>query len=214
MSNASRRVMAANPRLDSLRKILAQERASGYQDLTVIGGLDRFLQHWAEELEPVLRGAGSYSILTPLQREEWAGTVGPRLRADGAADAKPSKRARPRAPRRVPPVPLDTAVSDLKGVAKQTLPKLKRLGLQKVEDLVYHFPLRHNDFAQIGKVSELKPGEEQTVVVSVWEASETRQGQNGARPRPSWATRPGTSAPSGSISHTWRPPSSPARAWS
>ena len=177
MSNASQRVMAANPRLDSLRKILAQERASGYQDLTVIGGLDRFLQHWAEELEPVLRGAGSYSILTPLQREEWAGTVGPRLRAGGEDEPKPSKRARPRAPRRVPPVPLDTAVSDLKGVAKQTLPKLKRLGLQKVEDLVYHFPHRHNDFAQIGKVSDLKPGEEQTVVVSVWEASETRQGQ-------------------------------------
>ena len=177
MSNASRRVMAANPRLDSLRKILAQERASGYQDSTVIGGLDRFLQHWAEELEPVLGGAGSYSILTPLQREEWAGTVGPRLRADDAADGTPSKRARPRAPRRVPPVPLDTAVSDLKGVAKQTLPKLKRLGLQKVEDLVYHFPLRHNDFAKMSKVSELKPGEEQTVIVSVWEASETRQGQ-------------------------------------
>ena len=177
MSSPSRRATAANPRLDSLRKILAQERASGYQDSTVIGGLDRFLQHWAKELEPVLRGAGSYSILTPLQREEWAGTVGPRLRADGAVDSKPSRRARPRAPRRVPPVPLDAAVSDLKGVAKQTLPKLKRLGLEKVEDLVYHFPLRHNDFAQIGKVSELKPGEEQTVVVSVWEASETRQGQ-------------------------------------
>ena len=177
MSSPSRRATAANPRLDSLRKILAQERASGYQDSTVIGGLDRFLQHWAKELEPVLRGAGSYSILTPLQREEWARTVGPRLRADGAADSKPSKRARPRAPRRVPPVPLDAAVSDLKGVAKQTLPKLKRLGLQKVEDLVYHFPHRHNDFAQIGKVSELKPGEEQTVVVSVWEASEMRQGQ-------------------------------------
>ena len=169
--------MAANPRLDSLRKILSQERASGYQDLTVIGGLDRFLQHWAEELEPVLGGAGSYSILTPLQREEWAGTVGPRLRTADAADATPSKPARPRAPRRVPPVPLDTAVSDLKGVAKQTLPKLKRLGLQKVEDLVYHFPHRHNDFAQMSKVSELKPGEEQTVIVSVWEASETRQGQ-------------------------------------
>ena len=176
MSNASRRVMAANPRLDSLRKILTQERASGYQDATVIGGLDRFLQHWAKELEPVLRGAGSYSILTPLQREEWARTVGPRLSADGEDAPKPSRPARPRAPRRVPPVPLDAAVSDLKGVARQTLPKLKRLGLQKVEDLVFHFPHRHNDFAEVSKVSELKLGEDQTVIVSVWEASETRQG--------------------------------------
>ena len=176
MSNASRRVMAANPRLDSLRKILTQERASGYQDATVIGGLDRFLQHWAKELEPVLRGAGSYSILTPLQREEWARTVGPRLSADGEDAPRPSRPARPRAPRRVPPVPLDAAVSDLKGVARQTLPKLKRLGLQKVEDLVFHFPHRHNDFAEVSKVSELKLGEDQTVIVSVWEASETRQG--------------------------------------
>ena len=59
MSSPSRRVMAANPRLDSLMKILAQERASGYQDSTVIGGLDRFLQHWAKELEPVLREGGA-----------------------------------------------------------------------------------------------------------------------------------------------------------
>ena len=176
MPNPSRRATAANPRFDSLLKILAQERASGYQDSTVIGGLDRFLQHWAKELEPVLRGAGSYSILTPLQREEWAGTVGPRLRADGTDAPKPSRRSRPRAPRRVPPVPLDTSVSDLKGIARQTQPKLKRLGLLKVEDLVCHFPLRHNDFARMTKVSELKLGEDQTVVVSVWEASETRQG--------------------------------------
>ena len=176
MSNASRRAAAANPRFDSLLKILVQERASGYQDATVIGGLDRFLQHWAKELEPVLRGVGSYSVLTPLQREEWARAVGPRLR-EGAEDApKPARRAKPRAPRRVPPVPLDTALSDLKGFAKQTLSKMKRLGLQTVEDLVYHFPLRHNDFARMTKVSELKLGEDQTVVVSVWEASESRQG--------------------------------------
>ena len=76
----------------------------------------------------------------------------------------------------MPPVPLDTALADVKGVAKQTLPRLKRLGLQKVEDLVYHFPHRHNDFSQVSKVSELSLGEDHTVIVSVWEASQTRQG--------------------------------------
>ena len=138
-----------------------------------MGGLDRFLQHWAKELEPVLRGAGSYSVLTPLQRQEWARTVGPRLTGDGAPPTQPARR---RAPRRLPPVPLDTALADVKGIAKQTLPKLKRLGLQRVEDLVYHFPHRHSDFSKVSKVSELKLGEDHTVIVSVWEASESRQG--------------------------------------
>ena len=77
----------------------------------------------------------------------------------------------------MPSVPLDAPVSDLRGVARQTLPKLKRLGLQKVEDLVYHFPHRHNDFSKVSKVSDLSLGEEHTVNVSVWEASQTRQGQ-------------------------------------
>ncbi len=141
-----------------------------------MGGLDRFLQHWAKELAPVIGDAGSYSILTPLQRQEWARTVGPRLTGDDAPRTTPSKPARRRAPRRVPPVPLDTALADVKGIAKQTLPRLKRLGLQKVEDLVYHFPHRHNDFSQVSKVSELSLGEDHTVIVSVWEASQTRQG--------------------------------------
>ena len=141
-----------------------------------MGGLDRFLQHWAKELEPILRGAGSYSVLTPLQRQEWARTVGPRLTGDGAPPTSPSNPARRRAPRRVPPIPLDTALADVKGIAKQTLPKLKRLGLQKVEDLVYHFPHRHSDFSKVSTVSELSLGEDHTVIVSVWEASQTRQG--------------------------------------
>jgi len=64
----------------------------------------------------------------------------------------------------------------IRGVTKSNLPKLKRLGVEKVKDLVYLFPHRHNDFANMRKVFELTPGEEQTAVLTVWEASETGQG--------------------------------------
>ena len=58
-------------KLQSLGKILRQERTGGFQDTTVIGGLDRFLQRWAAELAPVLGEFSSYSVLTKTQREEW-----------------------------------------------------------------------------------------------------------------------------------------------
>ncbi|MCH7745417.1 MAG: hypothetical protein IIC84_05005, partial [Chloroflexi bacterium] len=62
-------------KLASLGKILRQEKADGFQDKTVMGGLDKFLQLGADELEPVLGKPGSYSILTPPQRETWANAV-------------------------------------------------------------------------------------------------------------------------------------------
>ena len=141
--------------------------------------MDRFLQHRPGELRPVIGDTGSYSILTPLQREEWVRAVEARLAtSDAASAARPDGAAdRPRAKKPVAPIRLDADVSAVKGLARQTLAKLKRLGVEKVEDLAYHFPNRHNDFANIRKVSELELGQEQTVLVSVWEAwVETRQG--------------------------------------
>ena len=177
-----------NSKLESLGKILAQEIDGGFQDTTVIGGLDRFLQRWAGELKPVLGEFSSYSVLTPPQRESWAKnvsdllgnvyvakagdeTAGPSRRRSGGAKAPPK-----RPERRADPVALAAGVARLKGVSTQILSKLRRLGVEKVEDLVYLFPRRHNDFANICKVSELELGEEQTVVVTVWEAVEIRHG--------------------------------------
>ncbi|MDA1189231.1 MAG: ATP-dependent DNA helicase RecG, partial [Chloroflexi bacterium] len=53
--------------------------------------------------------------------------------------------------------------------------------IHTVRDLIHHFPFRHNDFAHIRKVSELEYGKEQTVLVSVWEATKTQLGGNPRR---------------------------------
>ena len=174
-------MVSANTKLGSLSKILRQEKAGGFQDSTVIGGLDRFLQRWADELRPVLGDLSSYSVLTPPQREKWSVDALARL-ADGASASDVARRLRHPAPRRsdkkrLRPLSLDDTVSRLRGVSTQTLARLRRLDVEKVGDLLYLFPRRHNDFANISKVCDLAPGLEQTVVVTVWEASLTAFGR-------------------------------------
>ena len=154
----------------------------GFQDSTVIGGLDRFLQRWAHELLPGVVGDAPYSKLTLPQRQEWAEAVLARLPAASAAErgaAVSRGVARPAVPgtkKRPAKLSSDDDVSRLKNVSARNLQKLKRLGLERVGDLLYLLPNRHNDFASMRKVSALKPGQDQTLVATVWEASLTGRG--------------------------------------
>ncbi len=173
-------------KLETLGKILRQEARGGFADKTVTSGLDEFLERAADELVPVIGSIPSYSGLTSDQRKAWADATLSRIAAAPPVDTlpggappvstppltKPPVRRRASKPP-APKVTLRDDVTRLRSVTKQNLPKLKRLGVKKVEDLVYLFPHRHNDFANTRKVSELTPGEEQTVVVKVWEASQT-----------------------------------------
>ena len=166
----------ANAKLDSLRKILLQERAAGFCDTIVIGGLDLFLRRWASELGPELGAIGSYSALSSSERERWAEAVlanAPAAPPGGRGGARRRKAGNKKTPREVG---LDTDAAVLKGVAKQTVPKLKRLGVATVGDLIHLFPHRHNDFANVRKIADLVYGEEQTTLVTVFEASETGHG--------------------------------------
>jgi ATP-dependent DNA helicase RecG len=55
--------------------------------------------------------------------------------------------------------------------------RLAKLDVRSVRDLLYLFPNRHHDYADIRPISELMPDENQTAVVSVWSASATRLGR-------------------------------------
>ena len=117
--------------LESLGKILLKEKVSGFQDTTVIGGLDRFLQRRAGELQPVLDGLGSYSVLTPDRRDSWTNDVLGRLESalarqgSGRAGARPSKSTAVKRPLRK--IGLGDDVKRLKGVTANNLAKLKHL---------------------------------------------------------------------------------------
>jgi ATP-dependent DNA helicase RecG len=155
-----------------------------------MGGLDKFLKRFDDELQPLLSDRPTYREMAPEQRALWVDELLPKIRganptvveAPRSAPAAPQKaRTAPRKPRTRQskpsgPLKLSDDVSRLKGAARQTVPRLKRLGIERVGDFLYHFPTRHNDFGNARKINELEPGIDQTVVATLWEATETSMG--------------------------------------
>lgn len=98
----------------------------------------------------------------------------PNSPARKSTSTKPArKRAAPRPPANAAPLRLDDDVSRLNSVSARVKPRLNRLGIQTVQDLIYHFPHRHDDFTKIRSISELAPGEMQTTIATLWEINET-----------------------------------------
>ena len=60
-------------------------------------------------------------------------------------------------------LPLTTPLEEIPSVQKRFLPKLKRLGIETVRDLLWHFPTRYEDWSEISPIAELKIGDEKTV---------------------------------------------------
>jgi ATP-dependent DNA helicase RecG len=58
---------------------------------------------------------------------------------------------------------LNTPISALTRVGKTTAARLKNLGISTVEDLIFYFPFRYDDFSLVKKISELIPDESVTV---------------------------------------------------
>jgi ATP-dependent DNA helicase RecG len=92
-----------------------------------------------------------------------------------------------------PKDPLQRDVTVIKGVKEAMQARLAKLGIATVRDLLYLFPNRHNDFANVRPIAELTPDEDQTALVTVWSASVARLGR-----------RPGTQATVGDASGTMR----------
>ncbi len=185
-------------RATSLYNILRRERERGFDDRAVIGGLDAFLERFSDDLAAYIGDSTRYAEMSPEQRSDWAAQVVGRMREAGvsvrsgsgppspapsnapARAEKPAPRRKsaprkPPAPRR--PLELSDDVTLLKGVWQKLLPRLHKLDVKTVGDLVHLFPARHNDFAHIRTVSQLVPGDNQTAILTVWEAQQTMLGR-------------------------------------
>ena len=172
----------SNAKLEALAKILAQERDNGWLDTTVMGGLDKFLARWTGELNAVLGDPPSYADLSPDDRSKWAnaamnkmGLAPPVTPLTPALPGNPTKNRKPASRRRRPIAEpgLDDDIMALRSVTKRNVARLNRLGMETISDLILHFPHRHNDFARLRKVADIVPGDEQTVMATVWEATQT-----------------------------------------
>ena len=185
-------------RATSLYNILRRERERGFDDRAVIGGLDAFLERFSDDLAAYTEVSARYADMPPGERSEWATRVVRRMRDAGVsarsgngasptdpkaaparAEKQPTKRER--APRKPPSPPRPLEMSDdvtlIKGVWKKLLPRLHKLDVKTVGDLVRLFPSRHNDFTNVRTVSQLAPGDNQTAILTVWEARQTMLGR-------------------------------------
>ncbi len=186
---------------DAFQKILELEESHGFDNKAVMGGLDKFVERWAEELASQAAPAGddtfllkeSYDSMSSKMRAQWVAHWRESLGATPAANIPATapkkrpvaKRATPakKTGYKAPPaeVTIDAPVDRLRGVDTKLTARLKRLDVETVRDLLYLFPRRHEDYSTAVKIADLIPGEECTVLATVWEAREIAQGPKGRR---------------------------------
>ncbi|MBI4117550.1 MAG: ATP-dependent DNA helicase RecG [Parcubacteria group bacterium] len=65
------------------------------------------------------------------------------------------------------PLQAQTPLFEIPLIAKKFSSRLKKLDIHTIEDVVYHFPFRYEDYSRVVKVSELKAGDFATVVGKV-----------------------------------------------
>ncbi len=54
---------------------------------------------------------------------------------------------------------LSLPVEKLKSVGPRNLPRLSKLGIKTIKDLLWHFPVRYEDYSRVISVSEIEPGQ-------------------------------------------------------
>ena len=54
---------------------------------------------------------------------------------------------------------LSLSIEQLKSVGLRNLPRLNRLGIKTVKDLLWHFPVRYEDYSKTIPISEIEPGQ-------------------------------------------------------
>ncbi|MBI2329527.1 MAG: ATP-dependent DNA helicase RecG [Chloroflexi bacterium] len=154
--------------VESLRKILELECKKGYADSAVIGGLDKFLRHWAGQAVESITAPqllnrfnklhlvdSNYASLTNEQRRECV---------------------IPRANRTVSNQSIDSPITVVKGISSSLATRFNKLGVTTIRDLLYFFPHRHLDYSQRKPIAQLTEGSEETIVANVWQAQEIRLG--------------------------------------
>jgi len=180
-----------------LVRILVAEREDDCRDRIVIGGLDRFLTVWLREAEagPAchqdlvaevaarLQGYAQrpvservIAIQETLKALEAAKQVPVTEKAQKPSKGKTMQKKRKRPER--PALNLKSPATAVRGVSSAQARKLQRLGVHTVEDLLYLFPRRYDDFSRLKTISQLQYGEDVTIIGVVQEArnQQTRRG--------------------------------------
>ncbi|MDP3881044.1 MAG: ATP-dependent DNA helicase RecG [bacterium] len=64
-------------------------------------------------------------------------------------------------------ITLETKLSDIQGMGPKFIPKLKKLNIETVKDLLWHFPNRYEDYNAVRKISSLISGQRAVIKADV-----------------------------------------------
>jgi len=194
--------------IETLLKILAHEKKTGLKDKAVMGGLAQYVAKCRDELkaasvegphlaavEEVVTLLASYTQETRDRRQQMVQAAveklqglpplprAPRVRAPRPAPVAPPAPKEVAAPAPIAPSEklvreLSASATTLRGVKEAQAKKLKRLGVQTVDDLLHLFPRRYQDFSALKTINRLQYGEEVTIIGQIKETTkrETRRG--------------------------------------
>ena len=186
---------------DTLRRILELEKAKGYDDSAVIGGLDKFLLRWSERVKQnisqpkllrrfnqLVPAKPGYATWDSSKRREWSAQLLSLLaEIESASEAPPKAKSSPvekKLPVRKASSPSgrwqDAPLTTVKGINVATAARFNRMGVSTIRELLYFFPRRYLDYSQKKAIADLVPGEEQTIVATIWEARQIRLGMRPA----------------------------------
>jgi ATP-dependent DNA helicase RecG len=167
--------------LETAARILRAEAHDGYRDRVVIGGLSGFLQTLqssvgSEQVKTAANLLRDYAALAPPEREARLKQAQDLLSArtrdgsplhlgegqgeGGARSPTPQPRTGARPHTAVMPSPpvgitLSTPIQALKGIGPVRARLYSRLGIKTVQDLLFHFPARHQAFPPARPIAEL-----------------------------------------------------------
>ncbi len=194
--------MQERDQIINLGKMLAEEERRGCDNSAVDGGLSAFLSTWQARsngaLEvPAVRAAlsllSTYDDQPVPLRQERLNQALTGLRALFKTDqtselAKATAPHQPRQPVRsnqpapaAGPLSLDVPIATVPGIGRTTVNAFKRLKLHTVEDLLYHFPHRYDDYTSQKCIANLTIGSVETVVCQVCDVRtfRTKTGRDG-----------------------------------
>lgn len=183
--------MDVEEQIIKLGKVLAEEQRRHYDNCAIAGGLESFVRQWSAETNgalaiPEVRRAlailDGYDTYTLDERRQYLDSALEGLRSlfrrprpspptpdDERYEPPPMPRARKPRPKKQPPsdttLRLDTPVSELAG--RTITLAFKRLGIKTVEDMLYHFPHRYDDYSSQKYIADLSIGQVETVMGSI-----------------------------------------------
>ena len=150
---------------EQLQKVLELEQSRNCANSAVSGGLDEFLTRFSREYpKRIYHPYPSYKELDPIEREEWINATLKRVAPSKTGPRFPVKSS----------LALDSSITEIKGINTKLAPKFRKLGVHTVRDLLYFFPRRHIDYSSPTPIAKLKPDEEQTILVQVWQTTKKK----------------------------------------